>query len=72
MKLYVIRDKRDGTYLRKSRGFSDDRHVNDITKAQIFKGIGGIKASLYGWKRAYPETGMPPWVEIVEITTSIG
>lgn len=73
MKRYVVKDKRNGMYKRKSVGFTDSGWTNDPDKATLFKTIGSVKTGMYSYN-VNPDRGkigakiiLPSWVEVIPV-----
>lgn len=66
MKLYVVKS-RDGKYYHSSGGA---HWVESIERAKIFPRIGGARAVVTYWARAWPTYGTPLLVELTVTETS--
>ena len=71
--MYVVRDKRNGAFKIKTRGFRPMIWDRDVREAQIFKTKGAAKISMYSCS-INPDRGtirakimLPDWVEITAI-----
>ena len=75
--MYVVRDKRNGAFKVKTRGFRPTAWDRDVREAQTFETKGAAKISMYSYN-INPDRGtigakimLPDWVEITPIEVGL-